>query len=142
MINVTAATVGGVLAAAAAAAPRESVTFQNVDSVGLRGDPLNQTRTALFAGSDAGGVYTTRMVRVSGSVFVVSFESDGREVFRPTSTRLPKWCVRGKCPNPTPSQQCHRPKKRTSIGEQINDAAGRSGVVQCRRAPQKYLISR
>ena len=53
----------------AVAAPRESVTFSNVDSVGLRGNPLNQVRTATFASSDAGGAYTTRMLTLTGAVF-------------------------------------------------------------------------
>lgn len=59
-----------VLAASAAtvasAAPRESVTFLEVDSIGLGGNPANQVRTAAFAGSDGGGAYTAKYLTVSG----------------------------------------------------------------------------
>ncbi|MFT3687113.1 MAG: GC-type dockerin domain-anchored protein [Phycisphaerales bacterium] len=54
---------------AALAGPRESVTFTEVDSVGLIGNPANQVRTAVFQGSDASGPYTAQFLTVSGSLY-------------------------------------------------------------------------
>ncbi len=55
-------------ACAAFGAPRESVTFTNVDSVGWVTDAANQVRTVTFNGSDGGGTYTARYLTVSGTV--------------------------------------------------------------------------
>lgn len=72
MRSTVSAVITAVFAAAAVAAPRESVTFTNVESVGLLGNPANQTRTATFAGTGGGaggGAYTARMLTITGGVF-------------------------------------------------------------------------
>ncbi|HZW06374.1 MAG TPA: hypothetical protein VFF65_04555, partial [Phycisphaerales bacterium] len=61
------------------AAPRESVTFTAVNSVGWTNNGANETRTVTFAGSDAGGAYTARYLTIAGTVSPIAAGTFTRE---------------------------------------------------------------
>ena len=70
--------------AAAFAAPRESVTFTNVESFGRfqqtgDGNNPNPTLTHTFTGSDGGGAYTARYLTISGQLTRISVNTNFSE---------------------------------------------------------------